>query len=331
MPRPKPFVSIIIPVKNEAKLLENFLKSVKQLCYPQKKIEVIIADGQSTDNTKRVARKFGAKVVDNPKQTVGPGRNVAFKKARGSLIAFSDADCLVDKNWLKNSLKYFANPQTAGVGGPNFTPKDEVPFAQAVGFFMSQAIFSAGSIHGRNLPYIKTVKSIPGCNSIYRKSVLDQVMPIDESFLTCDDTEMNQRILDLGYKLLSVPDVFVWHYRRSTPKRLWHQMYRWAIGRLQLGRKRREMINLVHIGTGFTLPILIGIMAFLLLIKPELFSLFIGFVILTLASLALFGFLKTKSLKVALNLPLVVVITVFAWSVGFLRELFIPLKNQTGH
>ncbi len=327
----EPLVSIIVPVKNEAKLLANFLKSVKQLNYPQEKIEVIIADGRSTDNTKAVAFKYGAKVVDNPKQTVGPGRNIAYKIAKGELIAFSDADCLVDKDWLENSLKYFSDSKIAGVGGPNFTPKNEPAFAQAVGFFLSQAVFSAGSIHGRNLPYIKEVKSLPGCNAIYRKKVLDQVMPINESLLTCDDTEMNQKILDLGYRLLSVPDVFVWHYRRSTAKRLWRQMYRWAIGRLQLGKKRREAINLVHISVGFTIPILIALLIFFIFAQPSFLPIFAGVIVLTLIFLILSAFLRTKSLKIALNLPLVVVITILAWSAGFMKELFFPLKNPTGH
>lgn len=326
----KPFFSIIVPVRNEAKLLANFLKSVKQLNYPPK-IEVIIADGRSIDNSKEVAFKYGAKVVDNPKQTVGPGRNSAYKIAKGELIAFSDADCLVDKNWLENSLKYFSDPKLAGVGGPNFTPKNEPPFAQAVGFFLSQAIFSAGSIHGRNLPYIKETKSLPGCNSIYRKSVLDQVMPINESLLTCDDTEMNYRILDLGYRLLSVPDVFVWHYRRSTAERLWRQMYRWAIGRLQLGKKRREAINLVHIVIGLAIPIFIALLTFFIFVKPSSLPIFAGAIVLALISLFFFAFLEIRSLKIALNLPLVVVITIFAWSLGFLRELFAPLKTPAGH
>ncbi len=323
-------VSIIVPVKNQGDLLENFLKSVDKLNYPKGKIEVIIADGRSTDNTRKTALEYGAKVVDNPKQTVGPGRNIAFKKARGEIIAFSDADCLVDKNWLKNSLKYFSNPKIAGVGGPNLTPRTETDFGKAVGFFMNQAVFSAGSIHGRNLPFVSEVKSLPGCNSIYRRSVLEKVMPIDESLLTCDDTELNLRIGDLGYKLLSVPDVFVWHYQRPTPKKLWQKMYRWAIGRLQLGKKRKDGINLVHIGAGLSLPFFIIVSLFLLLINPFLSLYLIGLFFLSLLILFFFALIKIKSIKVALRLPLVIIIVILAWSLGFLKEFLFPFKNPAG-
>ena len=63
----------------------------------------------STDNTRAIAESYGAKIVVNEKQTVAPGRNVGFIEARGDLIAFSDADCVMDINWLKNSVKYFEN------------------------------------------------------------------------------------------------------------------------------------------------------------------------------------------------------------------------------
>lgn len=327
----QPLVSIIVPVKNEGKLLRNLLGSIQKLDYPQDRIEVIIADGQSTDDTKQVALNYKAKVIDNPKQTVGPGRNAAFKIAQGELIAFSDADCEVDKNWLKNSLKYFSDSKVAGVGGPNFTPPNDTDFAKAVGFFLSQPLFSAGSTHGLNLPYLKEVASLPGCNAIYRQEILDKVMPIDESLLTCDDTEMNLRIGDLGYKLLSVPYVFVWHYQRPTPKRLWQKIYRWAIGRLQLGKKRKDGVNFIHILTGLSLPILAFLLLFSLFINPLPFLLFSVSFCLTLLFFFLLALIKTKSFKIALNLPLVSLIVVIAWSTGFLKELLFPLKNPSGY
>src|SRR6187549_1214219 len=104
---PHPFVSIIIPAKNEERLLRGCIRSLHQLDYPKDKIEIIIVDGLSTDNTARVAIEMGAKVISNVKQTVSPGRNIGFENAKGDLIAFTDADCIVDKNWLASSVKYF--------------------------------------------------------------------------------------------------------------------------------------------------------------------------------------------------------------------------------
>jgi len=121
----EPMVSIIIPVRNEAGLLKNCLESISNLDYPKDRIEVIIADGMSTDDTVNTAKQLGARVVLNEKKTVSPGRNIAFKLAKGEIIAFTDADCIVDKGWIINSLKYFKDDKVACAGGPNLTPSGE--------------------------------------------------------------------------------------------------------------------------------------------------------------------------------------------------------------
>lgn len=320
----KPFVSIIIPVKNDASLLKACLESISNLDYPKNKIEVIIADGMSTDNSAEVAKNYGARVVLNEKQTVSPGRNIAFKRSSGEVIAFTDADCVVDKNWIINSLKYFEDDKVACVGGPNLTPPDEGNFGKAVGFVFNQRIFSAGSIHARKLENITEVRSIPGCNAIYRREALDKVMPIDESLLTCDDTELNQRLIDKGYKLLYTPDVFVWHYRRPNPKRLFRQMYRYAIGRLQVGKKDRRMINLIHVLTGVSIPLSLII----LLISRSLFSVFLFLFYLMLVGYFVKAWMVSRSLQIALRTPAVICIILIAWSLGFMRELVYPMKKN---
>ncbi len=322
----EPLVSIIIPVRNEAGLLKNCFESIANLDYPKDRIEVIIADGMSTDDTVNTAKQLGARVVLNEKKTVSPGRNVAFKLAKGEIIAFTDADCIVDKDWIINSLKYFKDDEVACVGGPNLTPSDEGDFGKAVGFVFNQGIFSAGSIHARELKEVKEVRSIPGCNAIYKKDALEKVMPIDETLLTCDDTELNQRLIDKGYKLLYTPDVFVWHYRRPNPKRLFRQMYRYAIGRLQVGKKDRRMINSVHIMVGLALPAVLVLFIF----SSMLFILLLAGYLLLVLIFSIRALQETGSIQVSLLVPVVISIILVAWSTGFMRELIFPLKGGNG-
>ena len=319
----EPMVSIIIPVRNEAGLLKNCLESISNLDYPKDRIEVIIADGMSTDDTVNTAKQLGARVVLNEKKTVSPGRNIAFKLAKGEIIAFTDADCIVDKGWIINSLKYFKDDKVACAGGPNLTPSGEGDFGKAVGFVFNQGIFSAGSIHARELKEVKEVRSIPGCNAIYKKDALEKVMPIDETLLTCDDTELNQRLIDKGYKLLYTPDVFVWHYRRPNPKRLFRQMYRYAIGRLQVGKKDRRMINSVHIMVGLALPAVLAVFIF----SSVLFMLLLAGYLLLVFIFSIRALQKTGSVQVALLVPVVISIILAGWSTGFMRELIFPLKG----
>lgn len=325
---PLPFVSIIIPAKNEEKLLRGCISSLHQLDYPKEKIEIIIVDGLSTDNTIGVALEMGAKVINNVKQTVSPGRNIGFENAKGDLIAFTDADCIVDTNWLSNCLKYFENdPTVACAGGPNLTPSDESNFGKAVGFVFDQPVFAAGSIHGRVLNEVKEVTSIPGCNAIYRQSILAKVMPLDESMLTGDDTLLNRKILDLGCRLLYTPDVIVFHYRRPTPRTLWRQFYRYAIGRLQVAKKDKRLLNMAHILIGLSLPV--GLLTVLLLVWSKSFlvlSCIMIFAFLFLLYFAIKGMIKWKSPGVGMQIPFVIMLIMISWSFGFVRELIFPLS-----
>jgi cellulose synthase/poly-beta-1,6-N-acetylglucosamine synthase-like glycosyltransferase len=318
-----PFISIIIPAKNEERLIHSCITSLKQLDYPHENYEIIIVDGLSADRTADVARALGARVISNARQTVSPGRNIGFENAKGDLIAFTDADCIVDKYWLSNCVKYFEkDSQVACVGGPNLTPADESNFGKAVGFVFDQPVFAAGSIHARELKEVKEVSSIPGCNAIYRQSVLARVMPLDESMLTADDTLLNREILDLGYKLLYTPDVRVYHYRRPTPGRLWNQFYRYAIGRLQVGKKDKRLLNPMHILTGFSLPLFF--LGFILLIWSKSFLLLSFMILVALTFLLYFairGMIKWNSLVVGLQIPIVIILIMTAWSCGFIREL----------
>jgi cellulose synthase/poly-beta-1,6-N-acetylglucosamine synthase-like glycosyltransferase len=326
-----PKISIIIPAKNEEKLLRNCLSSLQALDYPKEKLEIIVVDGLSDDHTADVAHEMGAIVLRNEKQTVSPGRNLGFAHASGELIAFTDADCIVDKKWLASCIKYFEKGDVACVGGPNLTPGDESDFGKAVGFVFDQPIFAAGSIHARQLNHVKEVSSIPGCNAIYRQTVLAQVMPLDESMLTADDTLLNLKIIDKGYKLLYTPDVIVMHYRRPTPVRLWKQFYRYAIGRLQVGKKDKRLLNPMHMLIGLSLPIIIIVILILILNKSFLvLSLIFIIAFLFLVYFAIRAMIKWRSVIVGLWVPFIIILIMKAWSVGFLRELLFPMKKVDG-
>jgi cellulose synthase/poly-beta-1,6-N-acetylglucosamine synthase-like glycosyltransferase len=319
------FVSIIIPTRNEEKLLGKCLEGIKQLNYPKEKLEVIISDGMSTDRTTEIAQSFAVKIIKNEKKTVAPARNIAFGIAKGELVAFSDADCFADKDWIINSLKYFKDPVIAGVGGPNLDPINETCFGKAVSLIFSLGSFISGSAQAINSKKLKVVKSLAGSNSIYKKEALVKVMPTDESMLTCDDTEIGYKLKNKGYKLLYAPDVAVLHYRRDNPKKFFKQIYRYAIGRLQLGRKIKGGINLVHVLFGFFLPLFC--FSIILALKSEFFFYLFVTVILFLFSFMIFGLMKSRSFKVSLNFILAVLIFLLAWSLGFLKELLVPTKN----
>lgn len=104
-----PSVSIVIPTLNASSVLEKCLSSIKAQSYPKSKVEVIIADGGSTDMTLSIAKKYHTRIVFNKLKTGESGKAVGVMAAKGSLIALIDSDnILPDKNWLKEmTLPFF--------------------------------------------------------------------------------------------------------------------------------------------------------------------------------------------------------------------------------
>lgn len=326
----EPFVSIVIPTKNNEDLIGNCLRSLQELDYPKNKIEIIVSDGLSSDKTPEVAVSYGARVVLDHGKSVVSGRNAAFAIARGELVAISDADCTMDRNWLKNSLKYFEDPRVGGIGGPNLIPDDETAFGKAVGLIFAYAPYITKAAHTRVLDRVIESRS-HGSNAIYRADVLRKVTPVDESLVGGEDVIMNDEIEDLGYKLLYVPDVLVKHYRRPTPRRWWHQMYWYGMGRVLLPRKRKGEVHPVHILAGLSVPLFLIVCGILAFINPWLLLGVAGALLLLGIFSSLFAIVMTKSIWVGLNTPFVLAIFFTAWSFGYIHELFSPIKpNKKG-
>ena len=101
--RPNPLVSVIIPTRNEEKNIEECINSIKSQTY--KKIEIIVVDGNSIDNTRKIAKSLKARVLkENP--PIGPAnaRNIGAKKAKGDIIFFIDVDSVIEEKYVKESV-----------------------------------------------------------------------------------------------------------------------------------------------------------------------------------------------------------------------------------
>lgn len=251
-------ISIIIPTLNEEKNLPKALKSIKKVDYPQKNIELIIVDGGSTDKTIQIAKESGAKIFNNPRKIRGAGCQIGVKQAEGEFIAFTDADCVVPKNWLKDLLINLEDEDVASVGGPNITPKDDTDFAKASGEVIA-ILTKPGSRYGYFGKNVTETYHNPGCNVLYKKDAILKVGNFNPELLTCEDEELDFRLLKEGYRLLFTPKVIVDHYRRPTYKKLFIQAYRFAIGRAQAIKMYPKMARWFHFVPSIMLLSVVGI------------------------------------------------------------------------
>ena len=105
-----PKISVLIPTLNAGAVLENCLSSVKRQNYPKEQIEIVIADGGSSDATLDIARKYDANVVENKLKTGEAGKMAALRASSGEFVALIDSDnVLPDENWLQEMVKPLLN------------------------------------------------------------------------------------------------------------------------------------------------------------------------------------------------------------------------------
>ncbi len=112
------FVSVIIPVRNRPHDIDVCLQSLKKLDYPNDKLEIIVVDDASTDETPDIACRFPVRLIRlKQRKQASYSRNLAARYARGDILAFIDSDCLAGSSWLRELVPVFKDAQLGVVGG----------------------------------------------------------------------------------------------------------------------------------------------------------------------------------------------------------------------
>ena len=115
--KPQPFISIVIPAYNEGKSIHIPLESLKEQDY-QGKFEVIVVDNNSTDNTAKVAKRYGAKVIVEPEKGAAHARQAGFMASSGEIIATTDSDTILPEDWLSRiAYEFQKHPEAVVISG----------------------------------------------------------------------------------------------------------------------------------------------------------------------------------------------------------------------
>lgn len=244
----EPFVSVVITSYNNAATVEDCLKSLTALDYPR--YEVIFVDGKSDDGTVEIIRRHMEKyqvklklLFDN-KQGVAAARNIGIRESRGSIMVFSDADCIFEKGWLQNLVSRFGE-NTGAVGGPDQCPPDSSPLSHAIDYAMTSFIGTGGLRRGG----ASIGKYHPkGCNLAIKKSVLKKVGLFNENLnLRGEENELDFRIRKKGYEIGYAPDAGVWHVRRGSLKNFWKQSFASGMARVEQVKIQPGMFEWAHV------------------------------------------------------------------------------------
>lgn len=224
-------VSFIIVAYNAEKFLNKSLESLSKQDYNHKKIEVILVDSNSTDNTKSVMNEFKKEkeeefyrieVLDNPKKTLPCGWNVALKELKGEVVLRVDAHTFFDENFITNNVNEIKDGEDI-VGGKCISVTKNETWQEKLLLIAEESIFGCGIADFRRKEQKEYVSTL--AFAMYRKKVFDTVGPYNENLARTEDNEMHYRMKQKGYKFLLSPNIKTYRYARSDLKGMIKQKY----------------------------------------------------------------------------------------------------------
>jgi len=306
-----PRISVIIPVKNMAGKIEQCLKAVFAQSLPP--YEVVIVDGRSTDDTAERAQKFPVKVVYQDYGAAGAARQLGVEQAEGEYLAFTDADCIPDGDWLKNLIGGFGEG-IIGVGG-GIKNIGRGIWTNSINLAFATFLGSGRSVQGGASFSDRFVKSISGCNSMYRKSDLLQAGGFAPELSGADETELNARLLKSG-RLRYIRDATVVHDHSRGLREFGKNMYHYGGWRKECGVWDWPVLP----------PLLAPLLLLTLIASHWILVGIIGFYLVITASHGLYFAIKEKEARYLVTVPVVFILEHLGYTIGFWKEIFLPRK-----
>jgi glycosyltransferase involved in cell wall biosynthesis len=236
-----PQITIGICTKNNAKTILKTLKSILKLDYPIEKIELIIVDGLSQDNTVNIIKKILEKTNVNWKLLSDKGKGLAYARqlivdnAHGKYIIWIDGDHIIPPNFAKKHVEFMEkNPMIGAAEGiTKYEGKNLVSTLEGYIWYL----YGLKRLN-------KNLESVGSAGTIYRTKAIREVGGYDINIKGAgEDGDLSRRMKKKGWKLFMNKDAIYYHQTRATWKDLWKEYYWWGYGAHYVSHKHLGSIN----------------------------------------------------------------------------------------
>ncbi len=323
-----PYISVIIPVYNEENYINSCLSSVYKQDYPKEQMEVIVVDGNSSDQTVEIIKQNfkEVKIINNPDRIVPISMNLGIKAANGDYIIRLDAHSNYPNNYFSRLIERIGKGDVCNVGGVCDTlPVNDKAKSKAIAialstkFGMGNSAFRVGANEER---YVDTVPF--GC---YPKSLFEDIGYYDEELVRNQDDELNARLIKKGYKIVLLPDLVIDYFARDKISKVWKMFYQYGLYKPLVNKKLkgaatiRQFVPLLFV-VGLILGLILSIF-----IKNFYIIYLIG-ILLYLALDFIASIKNSSSFKIFLYLFIIYPIIHFAYGWGYIVGIFKILFNK---
>lgn len=332
-----PKVSVIVPCYNEQSTILLMLKAFRAQTYPPAEMEVVIADGMSTDGTRTAIAAFQqeypdlvVRVVDNVNKSIPSGVNRAIEAARGEIILRFDGHSKPYPDYVANCIAAHEAGRGDNVGGVwEIHPGADTWIAKSIAVAAAHPLGVGDALY-RHAKKAAEVDTVPFGS--FRRALIEQIGFFDESLPTNEDYEFNARIRSSGGKIWLDPSIRSVYFARSNLLELVRQYWRYGFWKWRMLRRypatlrwRQALPPLFVLGLVSLAVLSLGVpLASVLLAGGLLFY----FSVLILAGLH--AALQQRKAFLVPGLPLAIAAMHISWGSGFLWSALTSSFNKHG-
>ena len=241
----RPFVTVAMPCLNEAGFIEACLGSVQAQTYPRDQLEILVADGGSTDGTREILARLGAedgriRLIDNPRRVQAAGMNCAIGASRGEVIVRMDVHAEYAPDYVERCVEALERTGADNVGGAQRCAA-HTSFQGAMCVALRSPLGAGGAPY-RDASHEGFVDTV--FLGAFRREVFDRIGAYDEASVANEDAEINQRIVQSGGRIYLSPEIHVRYFPRGSFAGVARQYYGYGHWRARTLLKHRRLLTL---------------------------------------------------------------------------------------
>jgi len=228
-------ISVIVPVYNSERTVAETIRSLSDLDYPRDALELIFVNNASTDNTATILARHSdlIRIVNEPKRGRSAARNAGVRAARHPGVAFTDADCIADRNWLSQLVEPLEDPDVGIAGGRILTVRP----CNSIEEFGERIHDHAMAIGAYKPPYAATA------NWASRRSVIIETGGFDEDLVRGEDVDLAYRIVQAGYRIVYRDQAIIHHRNQHTLRGLFKEGFQHGFYSVEVLKKHYHFVQ----------------------------------------------------------------------------------------
>jgi succinoglycan biosynthesis protein ExoA len=329
-------VSVIIPCFNEEATIYKLLEAIFNQSYPLDELEVVIADGLSTDHSRDKIKEFQQKhpeltvhVVENIHRNIPSGLNRALEAAQGKYVLRLDAHSIPSGEYIQKCVEGLEQGLGDNIGGIwKIHPGAETWMAKAIAAAAAHPL-AAGDAKYRIGGSAQEVDTVPF--GAYRKGQIDQIGGYNEDLHSNEDYELNVRLKQMGGKIWMDPTISSIYFARATLRDLAKQYWRYGYWKAQMLQKYPKTIRWRQILPPSFVLVLVGLalLSIIWALPRWLLGILVILYVIAIFCIGIQMGIKHKKVSFVFGVPLAIATIHISWGAAFLwGQLFRPRTTR---